>query len=315
MAVTRAPWLMAARRWLTHGGRWRYERGACRDCGRPVSPGLMYPQPRPVARRRAPVLVVAGVVNVLLRRRRFSPSPVTYLVPALVATLAGIAAQVLWGLPWWPFPLVTVAGLWLVLLAGAVRSPLAFRSLRDELLDVIVQDDERRRRRHRVEMDRALRAAPFPLYGLPASWPGPRHLGGWSQGRSLGAPGTAEYQLGHGDPRDESGPLLTVGVGNQRHPDEARRLVERMWTDAMPKRDAGPRPWAVLLSQPDPPWTRVTIPVDGEPLAFDHTAAGDHWVARSELPGYTITLRGRGHPVETVELRRVLDPAPYLADP
>ena len=54
-------------------------------------------------------------------------------------------------------------------------------------------------RDHIQEVER-FRAAPFPLYGLPASWPGPRHLGGWEGRWSRGQPVTTALSLGHGEP-------------------------------------------------------------------------------------------------------------------
>ncbi|HKE98064.1 MAG TPA: hypothetical protein VKG45_03915 [Actinomycetes bacterium] len=53
--------------------------------------------------------------------------------------------------------------------------------------------------------------------------------------------------------------------------------------------------------------------MDGRPVAFQWLAQGRHWVAQAELEDYTLTLQGRDLPVESVELVRVRDLAPYVA--
>jgi hypothetical protein len=56
----------------------------------------------------------------------------------------------------------------------------------------------------------------------------------------------------------------------------------------------------------------VTIPVDGQPVAFQRLARGRHWVASAELDDRTLTLHARDLPVESVELVRVTDVEPYI---
>jgi hypothetical protein len=179
-------------------------------------------------------------------------------------------------------------------------------------------------RDHRQEVER-FRAAPFPLYGLPPAWPGPRHLGGWEGGWAKGQrPVTIALSLGHGDPLAEEGPQLRVEVRvEQMEPELAttmrlqsrRHLAQELWLQAAPPAHDPAEHIDQLVAarhRPDPVWSRVTIPVDGRPVAFEWLAEGRHWVAWAELDDRTLTLHGRDLPVDSVELVQVGDLEPYI---
>jgi hypothetical protein len=168
------------------------------------------------------------------------------------------------------------------------------------------------------------RAAPFPLYGLPASWPGPRQLGGWAGGGSERRPVTTALELDHGEPLAEEGPQLRVEVSVERldtgqvpaeWSQHRRRLAEELWFAAVPPAHDVAEHWhqvAVSHGRPDAAWSRVMIPVDGRPVAFEWLAEGRHWVAQGELDDRTLTLRARDLPVESVQLVRVSGLEPYI---
>jgi hypothetical protein len=63
---------------------------------------------------------------------------------------------------------------------------------------------------------------------------------------------------------------------------------------------------------PDPPWSPVTISVNGRPVGFDLLGEGRHWVAVGELEGQLLVLQARDLTPEEVELVRVTDVAPYV---
>ncbi|MFI9559139.1 hypothetical protein [Nonomuraea endophytica] len=305
--VTRSPRLTEAWQWLKYGGRWRSEEGICRACGAPVSPGMQFGLSGSLPWWRTVVKVPAAVVGVLHRRRRVTPTPIAYLVPALAATVVGLVAQWVWGWSWWLFPLVVVAGLWLLYLSTGFRHPGRSRPLSRELLDVVAPGG--RLRRQQEEEEQEFRTAPFPLYGLPLSWPGLRYTAGRSQSWSAGEPVRLELELGHGDPQD--GTRLNVAVTDRpSDPYEVRQAAEELWESAQ---EDGPRWFRAVGDRPDPVWAQVTIPVDGEPQVFGYLSEGSCWVARAELLAYTIVVKGRVWPVESVELVRVERLEPYLA--
>jgi hypothetical protein len=319
--VTRPGWAEGLRDWLRFGGPWRPPRRVCRQCGNTSgssSVGMLVPS------RWGWWSVPIRLLQTLRQRRAMIPVPVTYLVAVVAGAALGVATQLLLGWRWW---LVAAA------VAAAVRVfffSTAFwgvggsrRSLATEILRVV---SPRRaiEREHRQEVER-FRAAPFPSYGLPASWSGPRQLGGWEESWSTGRrrPVTIALSLAHGEPLAEEGPQLRVEVRSYREGDEVlpvgserrRGLAEELWWQAAPTahdlaqhRDQV----AAARRRPDPVWSQVTIPVDGRPVGFQWLAEGRHWVALAELEDRTLTVRGRDLPVESVELVRVLDLEPYI---
>jgi hypothetical protein len=265
------------------------------------------------------------LVQTLRRHRAMVPVPATYLAATVLGAVVGVAAQLVLGWPWWLVAAGVVAAVWLLFAstalwgAGGSGQPLVTDLLR------VVRPRRAVERDHRQEVER-FRAAPFPLYGQPSAWPGPRHLGGWESGWTKGqrGPVTTALSLGHGDPLADQGPQLRVEV-RVEHVDteqvttgrvESRRdLAEDLWLQAAPQAHAPAGQFDQLAAarrRPDPAWSQVAIPVDGRPVGFAWLAEGRHWVARAELDGRTLTLHARDLPVESVELVQVSDLEPYL---
>jgi len=264
------------------------------------------------------------LVQTLRRHRTMIPVPATYLAATVVGVVVGVTAQLVFGWPWWLVTAAVVAAVWLWFAstafwgAGGSSQPLATDLLR------VVRPRQAIERDHRQEVER-FRAAPFPLYGLPPSWPGPRHLGGWEGGWAKGQqPITTALSLGHGDPLTDQGPELRVEVrvehGNTEQvmtvrPQSRRDLAEELWLRAAPPAHDHAEHFHQLAAarrRPDPAWSQVTISVDGRPVAFEWLAEGRHWVARAELDDCTLTFHGRDLPVESVELVQVSDLEPYI---
>ncbi|HSO52279.1 MAG TPA: hypothetical protein VL330_05930 [Actinomycetes bacterium] len=163
-------------------------------------------------------------------------------------------------------------------------------------------------RRERREMAERFRAAPFPLYALPASWTGPRHLGGMGSRQARGQPPlVTSLTLAHGDPAAEHGPELRVEVRSD--PDDPGTGPELRQALAV---DLGGGPGGRPADQADPRWVAVRLPVDGQPVTFDLLAEGRHWVALAELEGRALVLQARDLAPEQVELVRVTDVEPYV---
>jgi hypothetical protein len=312
IAPTRPGRSQGLRDWLRSGGRWRPTGQVCRQCGAVRSAGSAGALvPYRWGWWSLPVELVAA----LRRRRTMIPVPATYLAAMVVGAALGVAAQLVLGWPWWLVAGGVVAAVWLFVLATAVWGAAGSgRPLLGELLGVV---SPRRaiERDHRQVVAR-FRGAPFPLYGLPASWPGPRHLGGWEGGWARGQrPVTTALSLGHGEPLAEEGPQLRVEVRVGHVGAEPRDLAEELWLQAAPQVHDLAEHFGQLAAarrRPDPGWSRVTIPVEGRRVGFEWLAEGRHWVARADLDDRTLTLHARDLPVESVELVGVSDLEPYI---
>jgi hypothetical protein len=311
--ATRPGWVEGLRDWLRFGGPWRPTRRVCRRCGDASSAGsvgMLGPA------RRGWWSVPVELFQALRRRRTMIPVPATYLVATVAGAALGVAAQLVLGWPWLLVAAAVVVAVWLLFFStalwggGGSSQPLATEVLR------VVSPGRAVARDHRQQVERFW-VAPFPLYGLPASWPGLRYLGGWEGSWSKGQrPVTTALSLGHGDPLAEEGPHLRVEVRVEHvETEQLRDLAEDLWVQAAPTAHDVAGHFdriAAARSRPDPAWSQVTIPVDGRPVAFAWLGEGRYWVARAELEDRTLTLHGRDLPVGSVELVRVTDLEPFI---
>jgi hypothetical protein len=321
--VTRPGWAEGLREWLGAGGPWRPTRQVCGRCGTASTAGSSGTLVGYRRGWRSVPMVPVQLVGILRRRRTMIPVPATYLTAVVVGAALGVAVELVLGWRWWLVTAGVVAAVWLYFLSTALwGGGGSSRSLATEVLRV-VSPARAMARDQREEVER-FRAAPFPLYGLPASWSGPRQLGGWAGGGSEGQLVTTALELGHGDPLAEEGPQLRVEVSVERldtglvpaeWSQRRRDLAEELWlAAAVPARDPAEH-WqqvATARSRPDGAWLPVPILVEGRPVAFAWLAEGRHWVAQGELEGRTLTLRARDLPVGSVQLVRVTDVEPYL---
>jgi hypothetical protein len=321
LETTRPGWVEGLGAWLRSGGPWRPSTSVCRRCGQAATVGsVAY-----LARSPGWWSVPSRLARVVRRRRTRVPVPATYLMAAAAGTVLGILAQLVAGWPWWLVAAGVVAAVWLLFLSSAFWGRGAGRPLATELLMEL--DPARGVRRGRQTMAERFRAAPFPLYGLPASWAGARYLGGSGSRQASGQrPVVTALSLAHGDPAAEHGPQLRVEV--RADPDDPgagpelrRTLAEELrWTATVPRPDGEGPPGPAGGSpsgergppEPGPPWSSVLVRVDGRPVGFDLLAEGRHWVAIAELEGRTLVLQARDLAVERVELVRVTDVEPYV---
>jgi hypothetical protein len=240
--VTRPGWAQGLREWLSAGGPWRPSRQVCRRCGTAGTTGSFGTLVGYRRGWRSVPMMPVQLVGILRQRRTMTPVPATYLTAMVVGVALGVAAQLGLGWPWWLVAAAVLAAVWLFFFSTAFwGGGGSSRSLATEVLR-LVSPARAMARDRREEAERFL-AAPFPLYGLPASWPGPRQLGGWAGGGSGGQLVTTALELGHGDPLAEDGPQLRVEASIERldsgqvpaeWPQRRRDLAEELWLAAAP---------------------------------------------------------------------------------
>jgi hypothetical protein len=314
-------------RWLQFGRPVLSVRVSCRSCGMEL---LTHRTGSWAVLRRRRVLegwwgAPIRILRVLLYTRRAIPAPWIYVAAAAGGTLLGVALDRTIGWPWWGVALASVAAVWALFLltafkAAGRRTP---QSLSADLLDALDPEGAGARTMRREE--EAFRNAPFPLYGLPRSWESPRSLAGMGWGGIGKDAGLTMLELIHGEPEDREGMELRVSSSVPRgQPDlpwpvVLRGLAEDLWVERHPPPQDRERlrQWAKARErehrrQESPPFTPVLIPVDGEPVRFDHLSKGPTWVAVARRQGVTVALRARNLPMNAVELVTVLDVEPYI---
>jgi hypothetical protein len=230
-----------------------------------------------------------------------------------------VIAQALFGWRWWIVVIVLTVGGEALLVASTLARSAEREDLVDELVDALSPGRASARRARRA-VER-FRAAPFPLYGLPASWTGPRSLAGWATSRPRRArERTTQVQLAHGDRRAAQGPFLLVEIDAEhwpRHGSPDRDLAGRLTHSAGPPAGGAGAGAGWTAGAPGVPGPgevrRVEIPVDGAPVGFDVRGDGRRWVARGEIGDLVVTLEARDLPLASVRLARLDDLCPYLA--
>ena len=165
---------------------------------------------------------------------------------------------------------------------------------------------------HRLRKQRILRERPFEVFGLDARWTGLRWMGGW---------GTRDDEvehitLAHGDPFDESAPLVRVSTWRPSpftFANAATDLAHYMWMDAGAPHELV-RP-AFTSEDPTTSWSEFALPVDDHPTPFRSLAHAEHWVAVSKADGRLIALEARRLAPTDLALTTVQDIEPYFSDP
>jgi hypothetical protein len=300
--------------WLG-SGRWPSPSRVCRRCGL-VSMGdeVAYL----TLHRPSLWTVPVRALDVLRRRRSAQPVPLTYLMAAGVGVALGVVLQVLLGWAWWAVTLGVVAVVWLVFMSTAFWGTRATGPGHDLLTELLreISPDRAAARRDRREQE-LWASPPLPLYGLPPAWEGDCRTGGYGASNKA----ITSMKIVHGDLVGK-GPYLRVEVTTE--PDRSclpRSLAEELWHRAMePPGEMSPSQttrWLMarrrdIESRPDPEWRTISIPVDGRAVAFSWLAEGRMWVAYANVEGFTVTLRARDMPIESIELERINDTRRYV---
>ena len=193
--------------WLQQGRPTPRARLTCRNCGAEISihedgSWAVLRQYRYSGWWGAP----RRVIRVLVRGRLAIPAPWIYLAAAAAGTLLGLALDATIGWPWWAMTLGAVVAIWALFLLTAFKGARRRSELWSGLLDAV--DPKGASDRWSRRQEEAFRTAPFPLYGLPPTWRGPRSLGGGDRGGTGKHAAPTELELVHGDLEDPVAPAF-----------------------------------------------------------------------------------------------------------
>jgi hypothetical protein len=264
------------------------------------------------------------IVRALLRGRTVIPSPLIYLLAAVLRVGLGIVLDRVIGWPWWSAAFGSVAVVWIVFLATAFgpasrRMQMPIRTMIRDAVDPMGMFDRLERRQEQVFRDRA-----FTIYGLDPSWEGPRCIGEVGSTWQVSAGDVIELELVHGDVSHPSGTLVRVAsspssTGEPR--DRRRELAEQLWLEVEPPpaRDSPERfiEWEDARegdrrSRPTPDFEPIELSVDGEPISFSFLREQNAWVALGYKEDITIAIAARDVGIEDVRLVTIRDVEPYI---
>jgi hypothetical protein len=243
------------------------------------------------------------------------PAPWIYLAAAGLGLVLGVILDASLGWPWWAVALGVVAAVWLLFLSSVFMGPARGDRLGGELLDAVNPHGAVERRRKRESQ--LIRSCPFSLYGLDASWTGPRLIGGLGMrgGRLTGA------ELTHGEPN--RGPWVrieTAPFSRERHFD-LKEVAADLWfgMEQHPPPDLSPgerREWTNRRFQErrarNTQWAKGSIPVDGQPTEFDVLDEETDWAARGALGDLVVTIHAHHVTIESIRLAVVTNVEPYV---
>ncbi|MQA60462.1 MAG: hypothetical protein GEU86_03000 [Actinophytocola sp.] len=253
------------------------------------------------------------LVGIIRSHRRMHPAPWIYVAAAVLGAGLGLLAHRVLGWWWWAVAIGVVVAVALRFAATAFTGG-RHKMVAAQLWSALLWSISPRKAHEHALGQRAdmFRTAPFPLYGLVPTWQGVRRFGSSASSSGPGEPmRVTALGLSHHDPEREGLRYVDVEVRD----DDARRPLDLAYDLAFRvalRRDpaADEHQLRGIEERPEPDWTAVTIPVDGEPVPFAFLA--DQWVATAEFGGHTVVVQGRRFPVESVELARITDLEPYL---
>ncbi|WP_157361859.1 hypothetical protein [Haloechinothrix halophila] len=225
-------------------------------------------------------------------RRSHLPAPWISVAALVLGVALAAVAALLFRWPWWLSGLVLIAPVSLAALlfaATAFTGGKAAETWSQLTLDVLSSVSQRRARelalRRRVA---PFRSAPFPLYGLPPTWPGRRMLGSTSSSA------------------DRNGPMRTTAL-ELRHVNGPAVDVEACHVD-----DDGLTVRLDELGADVDDGGVVTIPVDGQEHEFRYRTSDGGVVAYTHVGDHAILVRCDRSVLDDVELVRITDLQPYI---
>ena len=158
----------------------------------------------------------------------------------------------------------------------------------------------------------SFRTNSVPLYGLDQTWDGSRWAGGWGSGT-----GGSNFELGHGDPKDDSAQLVRITTwSGSGYPQSlinyigtARQLAQQIWQHGCDYADVRP---TFQDQEPTQSWNDISILVEGELISFRSLAARPWWVAIARIDEMVVSICARCVRPEEVSLVVIGDVDLYL---
>lgn len=156
------------------------------------------------------------------------------------------------------------------------------------------------------------RRAPFPLYGLPPSFEGPRAFGESAVTEEDGYE-TVEYLgLAHGSQRDDAPHLDVITATVEGAPDTLDALAAGVGVTLVP----GSRPGAMTeaLVESHGRVHRITrdLLVDGQPVEASGFEVDRYWVLQARVGDQVVTAAATSWPTEDLTLVRVPNLDSYI---
>jgi len=254
-------------------------------------------------------------LRVLRDRRNAEPVPLTYLIAIVVGAGLGVLLDWWLGWSWWAVMAGFVILVWLVFLSSGFFGP----GRADLIADLIaVRHPDRAAALRARTLARLAEQAPFPIYGLPGSWTGPRSFGGYGGSRNL-----RHLVLVHGKP--EEGNFVVVDSNRAADGDAIVDHTKRNLGRSLYSRHLEPPTFDSLQQRNDwlddrhrqfdqwdqTPWEEILISVDGTPRPFQQRTEGNDWVAVGFLDHTAVGLDVGGFRPDQVSLATISDFEPY----
>ncbi len=281
------------RDWFVDGDRHWGDHYACAN-GHGWTSTTMHERPAGVRWR------LRGLWRAVAHERTVYPTPQSYTLVAGVGVIVGIAAQLIWGLPWWLGPVAAVVLAWTLTTATAF-APANRADTADAIHDQLRPRDSLAR--HLTRMRRDLEQLSFEPVGL-ADNTGPVFLGGTGGQRGQ----LTEVSIVYGDPRLVDAPLIEVTTSIDGQPLAVRQDNEehRLRTNA-----AG---WPHLANGPEMlAWDPVSVTVDGSPRPAHRAALDGGWtlIIEDTSPRIVVVHGQRGASPKAVTALHSVDPTEY----
>lgn len=167
---------------------------------------------------------------------------------------------------------------------------------------------------HVAERAALYRRAPFPLYGLDASFDGPRALGESATTEEDGEE-TVEYLgLSHGSQKDDEQPHIDVITATPEGTPEPLELLAGEAGVVLPPSAQAADITQALVGTAGPV-RRITrhLALDGQAVEATGFEAGRSWILQAHAGDQIVIVAGSNYPSEGIALVRVTNLDDYVA--
>lgn len=166
---------------------------------------------------------------------------------------------------------------------------------------------------HIAKRDALYRHAALPLYGLPASFEGPRALGESAITEEDGVESVEYLGLTHGRQHESEPHIHVITATAHGAPEPLEVLAGQAGVVLSPGWRAADTIQALVDARG--PVRRITrsLLIDGQAIEAGGFEAGRHWILQAPAGEYVVTVAGSNYPSEGVTLVRVTSVDDYVA--